>query len=111
MNLPPVPTDPHAWIMGLMVLLFIPSLAFFMAREFKDKDRFFVALRELNASVSALTKSVDELKLWSTERFVTRVEHHDDISSIKDHIAHHAAYFEREMDKCQERNNCDDRTD
>lgn len=91
------------WILGGLLGVLVPVLAFLLAREFKRKDQIGAevktlaetvtkSINELNHAVSVLTLAVEEIRTWSHERFVTRLEHTESIGSIR-----------REIDKCQER--------
>lgn len=96
--------DLRVWFLGLTIaFVFIPALGFLLAREFKQKDRFEHTLKQLNDTIAELNLTIEGIRLWTSERFVSRMEHKEDIESLKKDIAEHAARFEKDLDRCQER--------
>ncbi len=100
-------SDIKLWVMGGLLTILVPSVAYFLIREFNRKDKLAEAVEKLHSAVGALTLAVEEIRLWSTERFVTRVEHRDALEAVKADIARHAERFERELERCEQR--CPDR--
>lgn len=94
----PIPTPPamsvvspsddvRVWILGAAIVFFLlPMLAFFLSREFRQKDRFSVAVEELNKAVNGLRQAIDEIKLWSVDRFVSHETHEKAIGELKQSI-------------------------
>lgn len=91
------------WALVGVLFVLIPCLGFFLVREFNRKDKLAEAVDQLHGAVTALTLAVEEIKRWSTERFVLRTQHDRDIESLKDDIAKHAERFERELERCESR--------
>lgn len=102
--------DVKLWALTGVISVLTPSLAYLLVREFSRKDQIGKelqelagtvnkSLQELHHAVSALTLAVEEIRTWSHERFVTRQELADTMSSLR-----------REMDKCQDRcsSRCED---
>lgn len=106
--------DTKLWVLGGVVAILVPAVAYFLVREFARKDgiesevktlaaKVTLSIEELNKCVAALTLAIEETRVWSHERFVTRTEHRDAIESVKDDIARHAERFERELERCEAR--------
>lgn len=108
------PTDIKLWVMGGLLTVLIPVLAYLLTRELARKDqvgedlksitaKFTTSIEELNKAVAALTLACEEIRLWSTEKFVSRDEHRNAVESIREDIARTAERFSRDLDKCGER--------
>lgn len=106
--------DLQVWILGSLMALLIPSLAYFLVREFKRKDQIGEDVKELarlvhdsidrlNCAVSTLTLAINEIKIWSQDRFVTRFEFTSCMEQMKEDITAHAERFSRELDRHEER--------
>jgi len=102
--------DVRVWIIGLLAT----CLAYLLSREFTRKDqisadlqaitaRFTVSIEELNKGVAALTLAIEEIRLWSTDKFVSRIEHKENLEAVKADIKAAAARFENELVKCEAR--------
>ena len=102
--------DARLWALTGVIAILIPAISYFLVREFNRKDkigdevrelasRVTVSIEALNKAVSSLTLAVEEIRMWSHDRFITRSEHRDAVESLKMDIATNAARFERELDK------------
>ena len=107
-------TDVKAWVLGGVLAIAMPTIAYLISREFTRRDqlsrelrliteRFTLSINELNKVVAALALAVSEVKLWSEDRFVGRTEHVASVAAMKADIAEHAARFERELERCEAR--------
>ena len=106
--------------LSTVVGVLVTSLGYLLVREFNRKDkigdevrelaaRVTVSIEALNKAVSSLTLAVEEIRMWSHDRFITRSEHRDANEALKADVAANAARFERELDNCSKR--CPARSD
>lgn len=104
----------ETWAMRGLLALLASAVAYFLIREFNRKDgiekdlkglaeKVTVSIEELNKGVGALTLAIEEIRLWSTERFVPWPAHREAIEGVKEDIRIHAERFERELERCEAR--------
>lgn len=108
-------TDLRVWVLGGILGILTPALAYLLTREFKRKDdigdevrllahKMNDAMSEFNEAVTGLTVALQEMKLWSHEHFVTRSEFKTAMDSLGTAVADAIDRFDERVqdyrDKC-----------
>ena len=107
-------SDVKVWVLGGVLTVVVPALAFLLVREFTRKDRIEAqvtdlavemneAMKEFNQAVNGLTVALQEMKLWSHEHFITRAEFKTTLDGLGAAIADAIDRFERDIERCQDR--------
>lgn len=100
-------SDLKLWVLGGAVTILVPVVGFFLVREFRRKDeigeevkglacRVTLSVEKLNEAVAALTLAIEEIRVWSHERFITREEYREDMKILREG----SVFGRRRFDRC-----------
>ena len=106
-------------VITFLLMIFIPSTAYFLVREFsrKDKnedrmdenrkeltkmfqegmDKFSTALDDVGSAVDTLRGTLNDFRFWSSERFIPRAEFEDTIERLETTLKDNRAWAEKEV--------------
>jgi hypothetical protein len=101
------------WILsgclGFVILVTVPAIGYFLVREFNRKDNlerrtdgFSKALTEVKDVVHELKGAIEQIRSWSTDKFVPRPEFDRAIDKLEAEDQQIREDTKQEFEKCKE---------